>query len=79
MQWHFHFGRLPFNQLKQLAKNDKIPKKQEKPPPLQCVGCLFGVMTKVPWQTNGRDTGKQVFKATKAGQVISIDQMNSTQ
>ena len=41
--------------------------------------CLIGAMTKVPWQIKGSDTGKQVFKATKLGQVVSIDQMVSTQ
>ena len=33
----------------------------------------------VPWKTKGSDTGKQVFKATKEGQVVSFDQMISTQ
>ena len=36
-------------------------------------------MTKVPWQTKGNNTGKHVFKVTKPGQVVSIDQMVSTQ
>ena len=36
-------------------------------------------MTKVPWQTKGNESGKQVFKATRPGQVVSVDQMISTQ
>jgi hypothetical protein len=36
-------------------------------------------MTKVPWQTKGNKSGKQVFKATRPGQVVSVDQMISTQ
>ena len=67
MRRHFHLGYLPFNQLKQLAKNGKIPKKLTKLMPPWCAGCFFGAMTKVPWQTKGSGTGKQVFKATKPG------------
>ena len=29
----------------------------------------------LPWQTKGSDTSKQMFKVTKAGQVVSIHQM----
>ena len=79
MQWHFQLGHLPLNQLKELAKNGEIPKKLVKTMLPWCAGCLFGAMTKVPWQTKGSNTGQQVFKATKAGQAISVDQMISTQ
>ena len=68
-----------FDKLKQLAKNGKIPKKLAKMTSLRCAGCLFGTMTKVPWQTKGNESGKQVFKATRPGQVVSVDQMISTQ
>ena len=79
MSWHFCLGHLPSYQLKQFSKNDKIPKKLAKTMPPLCAGCLFGAMTKVPWQPKDGDTGKQVFKATKAGRVVSVDQMISTQ
>jgi pyruvate/2-oxoacid:ferredoxin oxidoreductase beta subunit len=36
-------------------------------------------MTKVPWQTKSNKSGKQVFKASRPGQVVSVDQMISTQ
>jgi hypothetical protein len=40
---------------------------------------FFCTMTKVPWQTKGNKSGKQAFKATRPGQVVSVDQMISTQ
>jgi hypothetical protein len=79
MCWHYCLGHLPFVQLKQLAKNGEIPRKLAKTTPPRCAGCLFGAMTKVPWRTKGNESGKQVFKATRPGQVVSVDQMESTQ
>jgi hypothetical protein len=40
---------------------------------------LFGAVTKVPWSTNGSNSSQQVFKATRPGQVVSVNQMISTQ
>jgi len=45
-------------------------------PPV-CAGCAFGAMTKVPWKS--REVTRTVFKATKLGQCVSVDQMISTQ
>ena len=79
MRWHYRLGHLPFVQLKQLAKKGEIPRKLAKTTPPRCAGCLFDAMTKVPWQTKGSESGKQVFRATRPGQVVSVDQMESTQ
>jgi hypothetical protein len=79
MCWHYHLGHLPFSKLKQLALNGEIPKKLAKARPPKCAGCLFGMMTKIPWR--GRDTkaSHKVFVATKPGQCVSVDQMTSTE
>ncbi len=44
-----------------------------------CAGCLFGAMTKVPWWGKEGESDHKVFVATKPGQIISVDQMISTQ
>ena len=49
MQWHYRLGNLTFPKLKQLALNGNISKKLTKVLPPKCVGCLFGMMTKLPW------------------------------
>ena len=79
MRWHYRLGHLSFEKLKQLAKNGEIPKKLAKTTPPRCAGCLFGAMTKVPWRTRGPKSNKQVFTATRPGQVVSVDQLISTQ
>ena len=77
MRWHHRLGHLSFAKLKNLAENNDIPKKFASVKPPTCAGCLYGAMTKVPWR--GKENAGQVFVATRPGQCISVDQMNSTQ
>ncbi len=79
MHWHHHLGHLLFSKLKKLAIIGKIPKQLAKVKPPVCAGCLFGTMTKVPWQGKEGKSDHKVFMATKPGQIISVDQMISTQ
>jgi hypothetical protein len=79
MRWHYCLGHLPFAKLKQLALNEEIPKKLAKAKPPKCAGCLFGVMTKIPWHGIETKASHKVFVATKPGQCVSIDQMTSTE
>jgi hypothetical protein len=79
MQWHYCLGHLTFPKLKQLALNGKIPKKLAKVLPPKCAGCLFGAMTKLPWQGKETKVNHKVFVATKPGECILVDQMTSTE
>jgi hypothetical protein len=79
MHWHYCLGHLSFPKLKQLALNGEIPKKLAKVLPPKCAGCLFGMMTKLPWQGKETKAGHEVFIATKPGECVSIDQMMSTE
>jgi hypothetical protein len=79
MQWHYRLGHLSFSKLKQLALNGKIPKKLAKMPPPKCAGCLFGMMTKLPWQGKETKAKQEVFFATKPEECILVDQMMSTE
>ncbi len=45
--------------------------------PPKCSGCLFGTMTKLPWQGKETKANHKVFVATKPGDCISVDQMMS--
>jgi hypothetical protein len=80
MRWHYRLGHLTFPKLKQLAlKQGKIPKKLAKVLPPKCAGCLFGVMTKLPWQGKETKANHKVFVAIKPGECILVDQMTSTE
>ena len=68
----------PFiSKLKALAGIGEIPKHLVKVLLPVCAGCAFGAMARVPWKN--RETTRTVFKATKLGQCVSVDQMISTQ
>ncbi len=79
IQWHYRLGHLSFQKLKQLALNGKIPKKLSKLKPPKCTGCLFGMMTKLPWCRKESASSHKVFIAAKPGEMISVDQMESTE
>jgi hypothetical protein len=79
MQWHYRLGHLTFPKLNQLALNGKIPKKLTKVLPPKCAGCLFGAMTKLPWQGKETKADHKVFVATKPGECILVNQMTSTE
>jgi hypothetical protein len=79
MRWHYPLGHLTFPKLKQLAFNGKIPKKLAKVLPTECTGCLFGTMTKLPWQGKEIKANHEVFIATKPGESVLVDQMTSTE
>ncbi len=79
MQWHYRLGHLTFPKLKQLALNGRIPKKLAKVLPPKCAGCLFGTMTKLPWQGKETKANHEVFVTTKHGECILVDQMTSTE
>jgi hypothetical protein len=79
MRWHYKLGHLSFPKLKQLTFNGEIPKKLAKIIPPQCTGCLFGAMTKLPWQGKETKASHKVFIATKPGECVSVHQMISTE
>ncbi len=47
--------------------------------PPKCAGCLFGAMTKLPWQVKETKANHEAFVATKPGECILVDQMMSTE
>ena len=70
MRWHYRLGHASFSALKQMAKNGEIPKKLAKVHPPKCAGCLFGLMTKIPWRGKESKTSYEVFVATKPGECV---------
>ena len=79
MRWHHRLGHLSFAKLKKLAILGEIPKRLAKVKPLVCAGCLFEAMTKIPWRGKEGASDHSVFKATAPGQIVSVNQMISTQ
>ena len=72
-------GHLSFQKLKQLTLNGERPKILSKLKPLKCAGCLFGAMTKLPWHGKESVVSHEIFVATKPGEIVSVNQMESTE
>jgi hypothetical protein len=79
MRWHYCLGHASFKKLRELALNGKIPKRLTTIQPLRCTGCLFGAMTKVDWQGKEQKSQHTVFAATKPGECVSVDHLQSTE
>ncbi len=79
MQWHFHLGHLSFQKLNQLTLNGEITKILSIIKPPKCAGCLFGAMTKLPWRGKELSSSHKIVIAIKLGEMISVNQMESTE
>ncbi|EJK76133.1 hypothetical protein THAOC_02121 [Thalassiosira oceanica] len=76
MRWHYRLGHLPFSKIRILANNGEIPKYLAKVTPPFCAACMYGAMHRIR-KRNGKYN--QIHRATKAGQCVSVDQLESTQ
>jgi len=72
MQWHYRLSHLTFAKLKQLALSEEIHKKLATITPPKCAGCLFGVMTKIPWCARGATDAPPSLSTTSAACALSI-------
>ena len=76
LRWHYRLGHLPFDHIRQLALKGQLPKcllSCKKP---FCSACQNGKMTKRPWRVKGDDK-KATKTATRPGQIILVDQLES--
>ena len=76
LRLHYKYGHLPFNKLKVMAKAGVIPRRLAKCETPKCAACMFGKLTKRAWRSKA--TAKKIFTATKPGQCVSVDQMESS-
>jgi hypothetical protein len=68
----------PFRHLQQMAKQGILPKRLANCRVPKCAACYYGKSSKVPWRVKGDPKDGELFQATVAGQVVSVDQPKST-
>ena len=76
LRCHYRLGHLPFDRVKQLARTGQLPKRLLTCKKPFCVACQYGKMTKKPWRVKG-DSKQTTREATRPGQVVSVDQLES--
>ena len=77
LRWHYCLGHLPFDCIKQLANKGELTKRMLTSHMPFCAACQYGKMTKRPWRVKGDNKG-MAKTATYPGQVVSVDQLEST-
>ncbi|KAL7580972.1 hypothetical protein ACA910_005786 [Epithemia clementina (nom. ined.)] len=78
LRWHYRLGHLPFSRLIQMAKAGTLPNGLAKCPKPFCSACQYGKLTKRPWQHKGGPEKSPTRPVTAPGQVVSVDQLEST-
>ena len=76
LRWHYRLGHLPFDRIRQLASQGQLPKRILSSKKPFCTACQYGKMTKRPWRVKGENK-KNTKIATRPGQIISVDQLES--
>ena len=76
LRWHYRLGLLPFDRVKQLVRTGQLPKRLLTCKKPFCAACQYGKMTKRPWRVKG-DRKQTTRVATRPGQVVSVDQLES--
>lgn len=76
LRLHYKYDHLPFNKLKVRAKAGLIPRQLANCERPKYAACMFGKLTKQAWRSKAKT--KKLFVATKPGQCVSVDQMEST-
>ena len=76
LRWHYRLGHLSFERIRQLARLGQLPKRILTCKKPFCTACQYGKLTKRPWQVKGDDK-KTTKVATRPGQIVSVDQLES--
>ena len=78
LRWHYRLGHLSFKRILQMARQSILPKKLLNAKVPICPACQYGKMTRRPWKTKGQAQRSRVKAVTRPGQVVSVDQLEST-
>ena len=76
LQWHYRLGHLRFDRVKPLAQTGQLPMRLLTCKKPFCAASQYGKMTKRPWRVKG-DSKQTTRVATRPGQVVSVDQLES--
>ena len=74
---HERYGHLRFSVLRLLALSNLIPHELAGIDAPTCPGCAYGKAHRKPWRGKGIKNRRRILPATKPGQVVSIDQLES--
>ena len=77
IQWHHQLGCLPYNHIRSMSPKEILLKRLLKCTKPFCAACQYGKLTRKPWQSKEVPM-TPIWKATSSGQIISINQLESS-
>lgn len=75
-RWHYRLGHLSFQNLKVLAEHGILPKRLAAVRNPKCACCIYGKAHRTPKRSKGAQG--TIKTTTRAGQCVSVDQMESS-
>ena len=76
--WHYRLAHISFDKMREMARHGDLPSSFKDCKAPFCSACRFAQATKVPWRTKGTRGRGNIKVATRPGQCVSVDQMEST-
>ena len=76
--WHYWLNHLPFSRLQAMAKRGELPTSLKECTVPQCAACNYAKATRKPWRTKGRRFARELPTIRKAGDCVSVDQLESS-
>jgi GAG-pre-integrase domain len=76
--WHYKLGHESFNHLQWMAKAGILPRRLATCQVPQCAACYYGKASRRPWREKWSANKNKIAAATVLGQIVSVDQMQST-
>ena len=76
LRYHYRLGHMSFAKIQEMAKRGDLPKKLANVKPPMCAACMFGKMCRRAWRTRAKN--RKILTPTRPGQVVHVDQMESS-
>jgi hypothetical protein len=76
--WHYRMGHLPFSRLQVMASDGSLPSRLKGCRVPKCSACIYGKMTRRPKRTKGATGRIGSTTATRPGECVSVDQLESS-
>ena len=77
IQWHHCLGHLPYDHIRSMSHKGILPKQLLTCTKPFCAACQYSKLMRKPWRSKGAPT-TPIQKATSSGQIVSIDQLESS-
>jgi hypothetical protein len=75
---HYKLGHESFSHLQWMAQSGVLPQRLATCRVPQCTACYYGKASQRPWREKGSAYRNKIASATVPGQIVSVDQMQST-